>query len=173
MNAFAQTPIEAERLCPMEPFALPIEHVRPGKRCIRPMSGQEIGRVLWFLTELDGAVLLIDELPSIIMSGLASNCQHSRGVVMGENLLGFTTAMTLGLCFALLFLLARTQMAVARIEGRLNALLKHSGIDANAMALEQATSLMRDGKKIEAIKALRDMTGCGLAEAKQKVESLL
>ena len=54
----------------------------------------------------------------------------------------------------------------------LNVLLKHSGMDEQAYAIEQAIDLVRAGRKIEAIKAVRDFTGCGLAEAKQKVENL-
>ena len=91
---------------------------------------------------------------------------------MYDNMLGAMIGVTFGLCLGILITLARTHASVSRIEGRLNALLKHSGIDANAFAIEQAIDLMRAGKKIEAIKSLREFTGCGLAEAKQKVETL-
>lgn len=91
---------------------------------------------------------------------------------MFDNLLGSMTGLTLGLCIGMLITIARTHIAVSRIEGRMNVLLKHSGIDVNAFAIEQAADLARAGKKIEAIKVLREFTGCGLAEAKQKVENL-
>jgi ribosomal protein L7/L12 len=91
---------------------------------------------------------------------------------MFDNLLGSMVGVTFGLCLGILITLARTHASVSRIEGRLNVLLKHSGIDAQAYAIEQAIDLVRAGNKIEAIKTLRQFTGCGLAEAKQKVESL-
>ncbi|WLT38216.1 ribosomal protein L7/L12 [Synechocystis sp. B12] len=38
---------------------------------------------------------------------------------------------------------------------------------------EQIMTLLRQGKKIEAIKICRSLTGCGLKEAKDTVEKLL
>jgi ribosomal protein L7/L12 len=61
---------------------------------------------------------------------------------------------------------------VARIERKLDMLLKHSGVDAAGANAEMLAALVREGKKIEAIKLYREMTGCGLAEAKEHVESL-
>ena len=92
---------------------------------------------------------------------------------MNDNTLGAISGIVLmGLYFGLLVMHIKTAAAVIRIEARLNLILKQSGIDVKAKALEQAASLMREGKKIEAIKKLRELTGCGLAEAKQRVESL-
>lgn len=91
---------------------------------------------------------------------------------MYDNLLGAMIGVTFGLCLGILVTLARTHASVSRIEGRLNALLKHSGVDASAYAIEQAIELKHAGKTIEAIKVFREFTGCGLAEAKQKVEAL-
>ncbi|MSR54401.1 MAG: hypothetical protein EXS09_14090 [Gemmataceae bacterium] len=54
-------------------------------------------------------------------------------------------------------------MAIKRIDGRINALLKQSGIDSSALAFEEATRLAKEGKNIEAIKAYREFTGCGRA----------
>jgi len=41
------------------------------------------------------------------------------------------------------------------------------------MAVEEAKKLAQAGKKIEAIKVYRDLTGCGLAEAKMKVDEMI
>jgi ribosomal protein L7/L12 len=55
---------------------------------------------------------------------------------------------------------------------KLDLLMKHSGMNLQETALREALPLMRDGKKIEAIKRYRDITGAGLAEAKAAVEKL-
>jgi ribosomal protein L7/L12 len=70
------------------------------------------------------------------------------------------------------FLVIRAAAVTSRLERKLDLLLRHSGVDLPATAVAEATALMRAGKKIEAIKAYRELTGCGLAEAKAKVESL-
>lgn len=66
----------------------------------------------------------------------------------------------------------RGRADVPRIERKLDVLLRHSGVDLARVAAEEALLLYKAGKKIEAIKAYRDLTGSGLAEAKAKVESL-
>lgn len=81
--------------------------------------------------------------------------------------------ITLGVAFVLLFFIGKVHAATARCDAKLDALLKHSGIDPVAMAMDAAAKLAREGKKIEAIKKLRELTGCGLAEAKQKVEDMV
>jgi ribosomal protein L7/L12 len=87
-----------------------------------------------------------------------------EGIVLG--ILG----LILGL--AVTFLVLSTVTAAGRMERKLDALIRHAGIDLTKLAAEEAAVLARAGKKIEAIKVYREYTGCGLAEAKAKVESL-
>jgi len=70
------------------------------------------------------------------------------------------------------YVLTRAAAVTSRLERKLDVLLRHSGVDLARVAAEEAGALNRAGKKIEAIKAYRELTGCGLAEAKAKVESL-
>jgi ribosomal protein L7/L12 len=61
----------------------------------------------------------------------------------------------------------------ARIERKLNLLLRHGGIDPEqAVPLsDRVKAIANDpGQTIEAIKAYREETGAGLAEAKDAVE---
>ncbi|HVL11792.1 MAG TPA: ribosomal protein L7/L12 [Gemmata sp.] len=63
-----------------------------------------------------------------------------------------------------------------RIEWKLNLILKHLGIDYREGDGELPTSARARadaGDKIGAIKAYREATGAGLAEAKRAVESYL
>ncbi|MFD5418853.1 ribosomal protein L7/L12 [Streptomyces sp. NPDC127069] len=60
-----------------------------------------------------------------------------------------------------------------RLERRLGLVLDHLGIEEPEPAgLDEVRALMRDGRAVAAIKLYREITGAGLAEAKQAVESL-
>ena len=61
---------------------------------------------------------------------------------------------------------------LSRIEGKLDALLKHSGIHFDPLDgfPAEALAALKQGRKIEAIKHYRQATGAGLAEAKDAVE---
>lgn len=61
---------------------------------------------------------------------------------------------------------------LARIDRKLDVILKQLGIDATADVNPRVLELVRSGQKIEAIKLYRDETGVGLKEAKDFVESL-
>jgi ribosomal protein L7/L12 len=61
---------------------------------------------------------------------------------------------------------------LARLERKVDAILKHLGVEANADVTPEVLELVKAGKKIEAIKRYRDETGVGLKEAKEYVESL-
>jgi ribosomal protein L7/L12 len=63
---------------------------------------------------------------------------------------------------------------LSRLEGKLDALLKHEGIqfDPYADVPPAVLDAVRSSRKIEAIKACRAATGAGLAEAKSFVEEL-
>jgi ribosomal protein L7/L12 len=66
----------------------------------------------------------------------------------------------------------RIKDQLARLEKKTDFLLKHAGLDLDALAGKEIAELLRAGKKIEAIKAYRELTGVGLAEAKTYVETL-
>jgi ribosomal protein L7/L12 len=83
---------------------------------------------------------------------------------------GSIVGFVLGIGLAVVGL--RVSAVSGRLERKLDALLRHAGIDLPKLAAEEAAALARAGRKIEAIKLYREYTGCGLAEAKAKVESL-
>ncbi len=84
---------------------------------------------------------------------------------MLASVLGFVVGM-------LLMFLLMSVGSKGRLERKLDLMLQHSGIDVTATAAVEARKLMEAGKKIEAIKVYRELTGCGLAEAKSRVEML-
>ncbi|MCX4692497.1 ribosomal protein L7/L12 [Streptomyces sp. NBC_01408] len=60
-----------------------------------------------------------------------------------------------------------------RLERRLGLVLEHFGIEEPEHPVtDDVRALLRDGRKIEAIKVYRQSTGAGLAEAKQAVEAI-
>jgi len=65
-------------------------------------------------------------------------------------------------------------LALSRLEGKLDALLKHQGIrfDPYGEVPPPVLDALRRGKKIEAIKEYRAATGVGLKEAKEYVEEI-
>ena len=63
-------------------------------------------------------------------------------------------------------------MRLLRVERKLDAIINHMGIVINSGVDPQLLELVREGKKIEAIKLYRESTGVGLKEAKDFVESL-
>jgi ribosomal protein L7/L12 len=91
---------------------------------------------------------------------------------MPETVLGAVAGLTLGIVFVLVVIVSRASAGVARIERKVDLLLKHSGVDVAAANADQLMTLVREGKKIEAIKLYREISGCGLAEAKAHIESL-
>ena len=91
---------------------------------------------------------------------------------MPEMIAGWLSGLTLGLLVAAFWMVAKTSASVGRIERKVDALLKHSGVDVTAVAAREAEVLVKAGRKIEAIKVYRALTGAGLAEAKAAVERL-
>ena len=61
---------------------------------------------------------------------------------------------------------------IARLERKVDAILKHLGVDFVEEVDPKVLELVIAGRKIEAIKAYREQTGVGLKEAKDYVESL-
>jgi hypothetical protein len=90
-------------------------------------------------------------------------------------LLGFVLGALVG-AFLIVRLTSRECNAriLSRLEGKLDALLKHQGIDFDPYSDLPASVLdaLRRGKKIEAIKEYRLATGAGLREAKDFIEEL-
>ena len=81
--------------------------------------------------------------------------------------------LVLVMAIILLIAQARSQERLARMERKLNAVLRHFAIDpVSGIALsDRVKELARDpSKKIEAIKALREETGTSLVAAKTAVE---
>ena len=66
----------------------------------------------------------------------------------------------------------RTDRRIARVEQKLDLILDHLGLSQADPALQQVTALLRDGKKIQAIKVYREITGADLKEAKDAVERM-
>lgn len=61
---------------------------------------------------------------------------------------------------------------LARLERKVDALLRHSEIDVPEPDQSDILEHLRHGRKIHAIKAYRERTGVPLAEAKASVERL-
>ncbi|ATL86421.1 hypothetical protein SMALA_6193 [Streptomyces malaysiensis subsp. malaysiensis] len=59
-----------------------------------------------------------------------------------------------------------------RIERKLDLILGHLDIEVAEPGLERVAALVREGKKIEAIKVYRELTDAGLKEAKEAVDRM-
>ncbi|MCX5187700.1 ribosomal protein L7/L12 [Streptomyces sp. NBC_00268] len=66
----------------------------------------------------------------------------------------------------------RIDRRTARLERKVDLLLEQLGIQDVDPAQDQVSALVRQGKKIQAIKLYRDITGADLVEAKNAVESM-
>jgi ribosomal protein L7/L12 len=66
----------------------------------------------------------------------------------------------------------RLEGRIDRLERKLDLIIKHLGLPSqDATPNEEIDELIRQGKKIHAIKVYRNLTGCGLREAKDAVEA--
>ncbi|MEU3947481.1 ribosomal protein L7/L12 [Streptomyces sp. NPDC029526] len=68
--------------------------------------------------------------------------------------------------------IARTERRLARAERKLDLLLDHFGLRQELPRRDEITALLREGKKIQAIKVYREATGADLVEAKEAVDRL-
>ncbi|MCL6668709.1 MULTISPECIES: ribosomal protein L7/L12 [Streptomyces] len=68
--------------------------------------------------------------------------------------------------------ISRADRRVARVERKLDLIIAHLGIDASEPWNDEVAALVRDGKKIQAIKVYREATGADLREAKEAVDRL-
>ncbi len=66
----------------------------------------------------------------------------------------------------------KVQRRADRIEHKLDLILGHLDIPVPGPDLERVTALLREGKRIEAIKVYRQLTDADLKEAKEAVERM-
>ncbi|MFE2515033.1 ribosomal protein L7/L12 [Streptomyces mirabilis] len=86
----------------------------------------------------------------------------------------FVLAMIVFACYAgLEGRLSRNDRRIARVEKKLDRILDHLGLAEPDPELEQVVALAREGRKIQAIKVYREVTGAGLKEAKDAVDRLV
>lgn len=68
--------------------------------------------------------------------------------------------------------IVRMERRLGLLERKIDAVLEHLGVPIIEPGFEQVEELLRQGRKIQAIKVYRERTGAGLAEAKDAVERL-
>ncbi|CAL9489404.1 hypothetical protein ACWDMR_28590 [Streptomyces althioticus] len=68
--------------------------------------------------------------------------------------------------------LTRSDRRVARVERKLDAVMRHLGLEEEVPRKDEILALVRDGKQVQAIKLYRETTGAGLREAKQAVDAM-
>jgi hypothetical protein len=85
-------------------------------------------------------------------------------------------ALAIGILLTVLVAYGNLTARIRGVERKLNALLRHHGVDPMlGLALsDRVKQLAADPeRKIEAIKAYREETSAGLAEAKEAVEAFI
>jgi len=82
--------------------------------------------------------------------------------------------VVLGIIYVRLSDLEKRLTASLRLDAKLDALLKHAGIqfDLGGSLPQEAVQALERGNKIEAIKHYRAATGVGLKEAKDFIEEV-
>ncbi|EPD56180.1 MULTISPECIES: ribosomal protein L7/L12 [Streptomyces] len=68
--------------------------------------------------------------------------------------------------------ISRQDKRMARVEHKLDLVLDHLGLSEPEPWSAEIDALLREGKKIQAIKVYREATGAGLKEAKEAVDRL-
>jgi ribosomal protein L7/L12 len=68
--------------------------------------------------------------------------------------------------------LTRVDRRLARMERKLDAIAEGLGVTVTEPGLVEVAALLREGKKIQAIKTYRERTGADLKEARDAVERL-
>ncbi|MFD7502246.1 ribosomal protein L7/L12 [Streptomyces sp. NPDC059850] len=66
----------------------------------------------------------------------------------------------------------RMERRNARLERKADLILDHLGIRQEEPGLERVTALLRENKKIQAIKVYREVTGADLKDAKEAVDRM-
>lgn len=82
-------------------------------------------------------------------------------------LVGFVAVLTLQ------SRVSQADQRVARVERKLDLIIDHLGLRDDDPRMGEVEALLRDGKKIQAIKVYREITGVGLKEAKDAVERIV
>ncbi|MDG4860456.1 ribosomal protein L7/L12 [Streptomyces sp. T-3] len=67
----------------------------------------------------------------------------------------------------------QTNRRMARLEGKVDLILDHLGLRTSDPELNEVVALAQDGKKIQAIKVYREITGADLKDAKDAVDRLV
>ncbi|WP_370963592.1 ribosomal protein L7/L12 [Amycolatopsis sp. cg9] len=68
--------------------------------------------------------------------------------------------------------LTRVDRRLARVETKLDAIAEKLGVVVEEPGLAEVVALVREGRKIQAIKVYRERTGADLKDAKDAVERL-
>ncbi|MEV5440142.1 ribosomal protein L7/L12 [Streptomyces sp. NPDC052682] len=68
--------------------------------------------------------------------------------------------------------IAQAERRAVRVERKLDRILDHLGLREDEPWRDEVEALVRDGRRIQAIKVYREATGVGLAEAKEAVDRL-
>ncbi|AXI87292.1 hypothetical protein SAM9427_16630 [Streptomyces sp. ETH9427] len=68
--------------------------------------------------------------------------------------------------------LTRSDRRVARVERKIDAVMRHLNLEEEVPRKDEILTLVRDGKQVQAIKLYREATGAGLVEAKQAVDAM-
>ncbi|MBT3152674.1 hypothetical protein HTV45_17635 [Streptomyces sp. CHD11] len=68
--------------------------------------------------------------------------------------------------------LSRAERRAARVERKLDLVLRHLGLEEEIPGQDEIIGLVRQGKQVQAVKLYRESTGAGLVEAKQAVDRL-
>ena len=67
---------------------------------------------------------------------------------------------------------AAVERRLAAIERKVDAAMAHLGIADEEPTYPEVEALVRQGRQIQAVKAYRERTGAGLAEAKRAVDAM-
>ncbi|MFC8843582.1 hypothetical protein ACFT8Q_26270 [Streptomyces griseoincarnatus] len=68
--------------------------------------------------------------------------------------------------------LTRSDRRVARVERKIDAVMRHLDLEEEVPRKDEILTLARDGKQVQAIRLYREATGAGLVEAKQAVDAM-
>ncbi|EGX60855.1 hypothetical protein SZN_05357 [Streptomyces zinciresistens K42] len=77
-----------------------------------------------------------------------------------------------GVAAAVLARLALVDRRAARVERKLDLVLDHLGLRDGDPRLPEVRALLHDGRKVEAVRLYREITGAGLKEAKDAVDAM-
>ncbi|MEW2402698.1 hypothetical protein [Streptomyces sp. NPDC046862] len=79
---------------------------------------------------------------------------------------------TIGLWGTIEYKVRSVDRRTARLERKVDLVLESLGVEYVDPALDEVDTLVREGKKIQAIKRYRIITGANLSEAKDAVERM-